>query len=107
MARLRDFVNAFIETEIKLRITNYVQEIAAAPRWKVIKVIEDLKPRASEAGLGNPSLPQNSGYQHVEDSFVFEEDQLTHLEYALCAEAMSHVFWALEVFNCSAPIPVT
>ncbi|MBM3929632.1 MAG: acyl-CoA dehydrogenase, partial [Sphingomonadales bacterium] len=40
---------------------------------------------------------------HVDDSFVFEGEQLTNLEYALCAEEMGRIAWASECFNCSAP----
>ena len=33
----------------------------------------------------------------------FEGEQLTNLEYALCAEEMGRILWSSEVFNCSAP----
>jgi acyl-CoA dehydrogenase len=102
-ACFRNRVCAFIEAEIKPRLADYVQQVDAEPRWKAIKVIEDLKPRAIEAGLWNLFMPPDSGHQHVDDSFAFEGERLTNLEYALCAEAMGHVFWASEVFNCSAP----
>ena len=36
-------------------------------------------------------------------AFAFEGEQLTNLEYALCAEEMGRILWSAEVFNCSAP----
>ena len=41
--------------------------------------------------------------QHVDESFAFEGEQLTNLEYAICAEEMGRILWSAEVFNCSAP----
>ncbi|MBP7335285.1 acyl-CoA dehydrogenase family protein [Niveispirillum sp.] len=102
-ASFRDRVRTFVEDKIKPRLADYAAEIAAEPRWKVIKVIEELKPLAREAGLWNLFMPPHSGHPRVDDGFVFEGTQLTNLEYALCAEEMGRVFWASEVFNCSAP----
>jgi acyl-CoA dehydrogenase len=96
-------VSAFIHSEIRPRLADYAEQVAAEPRWKVVKVIEDLKLRAREAGLWNLFMPPDVGHQHVDDSFSFEGERLTNLEYALCAEAMGHIVWASEVFNCSAP----
>jgi acyl-CoA dehydrogenase len=39
----------------------------------------------------------------VDDSFAFEGEQLSNLEYALCAEEMGRLLWSAEAFNCSAP----
>ena len=67
------------------------------------QLIEELKPKAREAGLWNLFMPPGGALQHVDESFAFEGEQLTNLEYALCAEEMGRILWSAEVFNCSAP----
>ena len=99
----RDRVRDFIETHIRPRNHDYHAQAAAEPRWKVIPVIEELKPKAKAAGLWNLFMPPASGRVPVDASFKFEGTQLTNLEYALCAEEMGRLHWASEVFNCSAP----
>ena len=102
-AYFRDRVRAFMEEHVRPRISDFEQEAASEPRWKVISVIEELKPKAQAAGLWNLFMPPSSGLPPVDDSFTFEGEQLTNLEYALCAEEMGRIHWASEVFNCSAP----
>ena len=99
----RDRVAAFIETHIAPRQPEYAEQAHAGERWKVLPVIEELKPRARAAGLWNLFMPPRSGRAHVDDSFAFDGPELTNLEYALCAEEMGRIGWASEVFNCSAP----
>ena len=99
----RDRVRDFIESEIRPRAGDYAEQAHGADRWRPVPVIEELKPRARAAGLWNLFMPPRSGRSHVDDSFTFEGEQLTNLEYALCAEEMGRVNWASEVFNCSAP----
>ncbi|GAA4763888.1 acyl-CoA dehydrogenase family protein [Stakelama sediminis] len=99
----RDRVKAFIETHIRPRQADYAAQSANGERWKVIPVIEEVKEEAKAAGLWNFFMPPHSGQQHVDDSFVFEGEQLSNLEYALCAEEMGRIGWASECFNCSAP----
>ena len=65
-----------------------------ANAWQIVPHIEELKPKAKEAGLWNLFLPV--GYGELSPG-------LTNLEYASLAEKMGKVFWASEVFNCSAP----
>jgi len=99
----RDRVRAFVDAEIRPRQETYLAQRADGPRWKVLPVIEEVKAKAREAGIWNLFMPPASGFEPVDSSFVFEGEQLTNLEYALCAEEMGRVEWASEVFNCSAP----
>src|SRR3546814_5370880 len=88
-----------------MRISDWSSDVcsSALERWKVLGVIEEVKAKAKAAGLWNFFMPPQSGRAHVDDSFVFEGEQLTNLEYALCAEEMGKIGWASECFNCSAP----
>ncbi|MDP1026553.1 acyl-CoA dehydrogenase family protein [Sphingomonas sp. KR1UV-12] len=99
----RDRVKAFIEREIRPRVPDYHRQNHEGERWKVIPVIEEVKAKAREAGLWNLFMPPRSGRAHVDDEFAFQGEQLTNLEYALCAEEMGRIAWASECFNCSAP----
>ena len=99
----RDRVRDFIDREIRPRQDDYDRQSHDGERWKVIPVIEEVKEKAKAAGLWNFFMPPRSGRPHVDDSFEFEGQQLTNLEYALCAEEMGKVGWASECFNCSAP----
>ncbi|MBN2972147.1 acyl-CoA dehydrogenase family protein [Roseomonas aeriglobus] len=99
----RDRVAAFIDREIAPRDAEYRRQAAEGERWKVLPVIEEVKALAKAQGLWNFFMPPHSGQTHVDDSFVFEGEQLTNLEYALCAEEMGRIVWASECFNCSAP----
>ena len=104
---MRDRVKAFIDEKIRPRAGDYKAaakaQDAAGNRWQPNPVIEELKPVAREAGLWNFFMPPHSGQEHVDDSFEFAGEQLSNLEYALCAEEMGRIYWASEVFNCSAP----
>lgn len=99
----RDRVKGFIDQYITPRQNEYRDQVYTGERWKVLPVIEELKPVARAQGLWNFFMPPHSGQTHVDDSFAFEGTQLTNLEYALCAEEMGRAGWASEVFNCSAP----
>ncbi len=99
----RDRVRDFIDREIRPRDHEYHQQANHGERWKVLPVIEEVKARAKAAGLWNFFMPPRSGRAHVDDTFEFEGEQLTNLEYALCAEEMGRIGWASECFNCSAP----
>jgi len=102
-AYFRDRVKAFIDEHVRPRQADYHREIASGERWQPLKLIEDLKPLARKAGLWNLFMPPGGALQHVDESFEFEGEQLTNLEYALCAEEMGRILWSSEVFNCSAP----
>ncbi|MBB3764251.1 acyl-CoA dehydrogenase family protein [Sphingomicrobium lutaoense] len=102
-AFFRDSVKSFIDRHVRPRVDDYHAQIAEGDRWQPLSVIEDLKPKAREAGLWNLFMPPGGALQHVDESFAFEGEQLTNLEYALCAEEMGRILWSAEVFNCSAP----
>ena len=101
--RFRDLVRTFIDERIKPRHADYVAQVREGDRWKLIPVIEELKPAARAVGLWNLFMPPHSGHAQVDESFAFEGTQLSNLEYALCAEEMGRLGWSAEVFNCSAP----
>ncbi|MCJ8190528.1 acyl-CoA dehydrogenase family protein [Sphingomicrobium aestuariivivum] len=102
-AFFRDRVKAFIDEHVRPRVGDYHSQIAEGDRWQPLPVIEELKPLAREAGLWNLFMPPGGQLSHVDESFEFEGEQLTNLEYALCAEEMGRIMWSSEVFNCSAP----
>jgi acyl-CoA dehydrogenase len=102
-AHFRDRVRAFVEDEIRPRAGEYKAQHHAADRWQPVPLLDELKAKAREAGLWNLFMPPAPAVPQVDDSFDFEGEQLTNLEYALCAEEMGRIPWASEVFNCSAP----
>lgn len=107
-AHYRDRVRAFVDQHVRPRMPDYRAQIAEGDRWQPLELIEQLKPKAREAGLWNLFMPPAPAFPapafpHVDGSFAFEGTQLTNLEYALCAEEMGRIVWASEVFNCSAP----
>lgn len=102
-AEYRDRVRAFMDEHVRPRVPDYNKQAEAEPIWKVLPVIEELKAKAKGAGLWNLFMPPSSGIEPVDSSFHFEGEQLTNLEYALCAEEMGRIHWAPEIFNCSAP----
>jgi acyl-CoA dehydrogenase len=62
-------------------------------RWIPTTLVERLKPLAREAGLWNLFLPRSPR----------APEGLSNLDYAPLCEIMGRVWWAPEVFNCSAP----
>ena len=102
-AFFRDRVRAFIDEHVRPRVGDYHRQIATGDRWQPIQLIEELKPVARKAGLWNLFMPPGQSLRHVDESFAFEGEQLTNLEYAICAEEMGRILWSSEVFNCSAP----
>ena len=99
----RDRVRRFIDEHIRPANPEYERQCVEGEKWKVLPVIEALKPLAKAEGLWNLFMPPDSDNAPADDGFVFEGERLTNLEYALCAEEMGRVHWASEVFNCSAP----
>jgi acyl-CoA dehydrogenase len=101
LTRVVDFMNEHVYPAVPAYDAE--MEVIGKDRWKVIKVVEELKKKARAAGLWNFFMPPHSGQTHVDDTFEFEGHQLTNLEYSLIAEQLGKVGFASEVFNCSAP----
>jgi acyl-CoA dehydrogenase len=99
----RDRVRAFIADEVRPRMRECARELDSGDRWAPLQTIEALKPKARAAGLWNLFMPPSSGHAPIDAGFEFTGEQLSNLEYALCAEEMGRIVWASEVFNCSAP----
>jgi acyl-CoA dehydrogenase len=85
-------LGAFMERFIYPNEDRHAEEAERLGPWKVYPVIDELKPRAKEAGLWNLFLPAS---EHGAG--------LTNLEYAPLCEIMGRSLLAPEVFNCSAP----
>ncbi len=91
--RLGAQLQAFMDREVYPAEAVYERQLAAAAdRWQVPPVLEDLKQKARAAGLWNLFLPESE----------FGAG-LTNLEYAPLCEIMGRSAIAPEVFNCSAP----
>ena len=91
-------LRAFMGQHIYPNEARYEQEVSEGDRWKVLPVIEELKPLAREAGLWNLFLNLS---EH--DTDEWKGPGLTNLEYAPLCEEMGRVGWSSEIFNCSAP----
>jgi acyl-CoA dehydrogenase len=94
---LRGRLNDFMGQHVYPNEAKFLAEISAnranGDAWVPTRIIEDLKPLARDAGLWNLFLPFSKRVPQG----------LTNLEYATLCEIMGRVFWAPEVFNCSAP----
>ncbi len=89
---LQKKLSAFMDEYIYPNEQTYYEQNHSGERWKVIQIIEDLKPKAKADGLWNLFLPESA-----------HGAGLTNLEYAPLCEIMGRVPWSAEVFNCSAP----
>ncbi|MBZ9713620.1 acyl-CoA dehydrogenase family protein [Deinococcus multiflagellatus] len=92
-ARLQRFMDAHIspnEAEVS-------RQIDTGDRWAPLPLLETLKEQARAEGLWNLFLPPASDPQGQFGP------GLSNLEYAPLCELMGRVWWAPEVFNCSAP----
>lgn len=89
---LQNKLSAFMDEYIYPNEQTYYEQNHSGERWKVIQIIEDLKPKAQAEGLWNLFLPESE-----------YGAGLTNLEYAPLCEIMGRVPWSPEVFNCSAP----
>ncbi|URD59727.1 acyl-CoA dehydrogenase family protein [Sphingomonas sp. KRR8] len=102
-AHFRDRVRDFIDEHVRPAVPDLQAELNNGNRWHHLEGLEPLKAKAKAAGLWNLFMPPGGALQHVDESFPFEGEQLSNLEYAMCAEEMGRVGHASEVFNCSAP----
>ncbi len=96
---LRDRLTAFMNAHIYPNEATFQEQLYAMgygtenwQNWGPVQIVEDLKPKAREAGLWNLFLPDSE-----------RGGGLSNLEYAPLCEIMGRVGWAPEVFNCSAP----
>jgi len=90
---LRERLLAFMEQRVVPEIPAFERDAAAGVRPP--SMIEPLKAEARAEGLWNLFLPG------LEDNAP--GTRLSNLDYAPLAEIMGRVYWASEVFNCSAP----
>ena len=89
---LRERVSAFMDEHIYPNEAAFAEQIEAGGRWTPPPILDELKPKAREAGLWNLFLPASE-----------RGGGLTNLEYAPLCEIMGRSPYAPEVFNCSAP----
>jgi acyl-CoA dehydrogenase len=86
-------LSAFMDEHVYPNESTFHDQVKAmGDDWVAAAIIEELKPKAREAGLWNLFLPDSS-----------LGAGLTNLEYAPLCEIMGRIHWAPEVFNCSAP----
>jgi len=69
-----------------------ISKRSGSGRGRSIRVVEELKPKAREAGLWNLFLPVKEA-----------SEGLSNVDYAPLCEIMGRSLFAPEVFNCSAP----
>jgi acyl-CoA dehydrogenase len=91
-------LRGFMDEHIYPNEARYEQEVGQGDRWKVLPLIEELKPKAHAAGLWNLFMNISD-----HDTGEWQGPGLTNLEYAPLAEEMGRAGWSSEVFNCSAP----
>ena len=94
---MRERLLAFMDEHIYPNEGRFYAEIAENRQkgnaWIPTRIVEELKPKAREAGLWNLFLPSSAR----------APEGLTNLEYAPLCEIMGRVPVAAEIFNCSAP----
>jgi acyl-CoA dehydrogenase len=89
---LQKRLGAFMDAHVYPNEARFNDEVARGDRWQPTEVVEELKGKAKAAGLWNLFLPESA-----------RGAGLTNAEYAPLCEIMGRVWWAPEVFNCSAP----
>ena len=89
---LQQRLGAFMEEHVYPNERRFDEEVAEGDRWQPTRLIEELKVHARKVGLWNLFLPKSD-----------RGAGLANVEYAPLCEIMGRVWWAPEVFNCSAP----
>jgi acyl-CoA dehydrogenase len=89
---LTERLTRFMQAHVYPNEARFARQVAAGDRWQPVQLMEELKAEARGAGLWNLFLPESD-----------RGAGLTNLEYAPLCEIMGRVWWAPEVFNCSAP----
>jgi len=89
---LQEKLTRFMDDHVYPNERAYDHDIAPDQRWQPRPIVEQLKPKAREAGLWNLFLAESE-----------YGGGLANLEYAPLCEIMGRVSWAPEIFNCSAP----
>jgi acyl-CoA dehydrogenase len=89
---LAERLKAFMAEHVYPNERRYYLEAERLGPWSVYPVVEELKPKAREAGLWNLFLPVKEA-----------SEGLSNVDYAPLCEIMGRSLFAPEVFNCSAP----
>ena len=92
IVQLRERLEQFMDAHIYPNERRFYDEAEKLGPWAVYPVVEELKPKARDAGLWNLFLPES---EHGAG--------LSNYEYASLCEVMGRSHLAPEVFNCSAP----
>jgi acyl-CoA dehydrogenase len=94
---LRERLLAFMDQHVYPNEGRYHDEVEgnrkAGNPWVATLVIEELKVLARKQGLWNLFLPHSARVP----------EGLSNLDYSPLCEIMGRVYWANEIFNCSAP----
>jgi acyl-CoA dehydrogenase len=91
-AALIERLTRFMQAHVYPNETRFARQVATGDRWQPVQLMEELKAQARGAALWNLFLPESD-----------RGAGLTNLEYAPLCEIMGRIWWAPEVFNCSAP----
>ena len=92
VTELKHRLQSFMDRHVYPNEARFYKEAEELGPWKVFPVVEELKPKARDAGLWNLFLPESA-----------HGAGLTNLEYAPLCEVMGRSHLAPELFKCSAP----
>src|SRR6267142_2326785 len=93
VVELQRRLTAFMDEHVYPNEATFHRQIVEGDRWQPTAIVEQLKPKARDAGLWNLFLPESE-----------YGAGLTNVEYAPLCEIMGRVpGFGPEVFNCSAP----